>query len=385
VVVREEGFIVTNYHVVRGAQAIEVSFSDDPNRYPAKLVSYVQAEDLALLQIDQSLPPTVRKDRVPTADLEGLRPASLRAFPTVKLGTSSDLWPGERVVAIGNPHGQEHTVSTGIISGLHRNVPIQEEGLNFSDLIQTDASINFGNSGGPLLNIRGELIGINTAMNQQAENIGFAIPVDRVLEVLHDVLFPQARMSWMGFDLKGGDSLTVDRVWGGGPAAGAGICEGDRIVAIGERQIGNEDDYLLATLEVPPNQPVTVRYARGSRTLEASFEPWDKFDGTLWERLGLTVREATFRRDQWLLVDKIREGGPAEQTGLRFGDLIPVVEAQRPGVPSVARVVQDRRSLAQIVQELEVGTSLGLDVYRDEDGDRAFEPEERYTGTLVIR
>ena len=94
-----------------------------------------------------------------------------------------------------------YTVSTGIISGLHRDVSVPGRDLNFRGLIQTDASINFGNSGGPLLNIHGELIGINTVMNASAENIGFAIPVDRVRQVLEDVLFPNARRTWLGFDV----------------------------------------------------------------------------------------------------------------------------------------------------------------------------------------
>ena len=104
------------------------------------------------------------------------------------MGTSADLMPGERVIAIGNPYGQSHTVSTGIISGLHRDVPIPDQGLHFRDLIQTAASINLGNSGGPLLNIYGELIGINTVISAGAENIGFAIPVARVKFVLSNYL-----------------------------------------------------------------------------------------------------------------------------------------------------------------------------------------------------
>ena len=99
-------------------------------------------------------------------DLDGSATASRGevAFPTVRMGTSADLMPGERVVAIGSPHGQTYTVSSGIISGLHRDIAVPGRNLNFRGLIQTDASINFGNSGGPLLNIHGELIGINTVM-----------------------------------------------------------------------------------------------------------------------------------------------------------------------------------------------------------------------------
>ena len=152
VVIRKEGFIITNYHVVRNADRITVNFDKafDETDYKATVVSFVEDEDLALLKIQGT-----------------------RAFPTIPLGRSNDLMAGETVVAIGNPYGQTITVTQGIISGLHRNVPIPQENgrvLEFPDLIQTDASINPGNSGGPLLNLNGELIGINTAMNIQTQD-----------------------------------------------------------------------------------------------------------------------------------------------------------------------------------------------------------------------
>lgn len=189
VVILKEGFIITNYHVVEKASpgGIKVSFDKryDETEYEAELVSWVKQEDLALLRIRGE-----------------------RDFPTVPMGTSSDLMIGETVVAIGSPYGQTHTVSSGIISGLHRNVDIPNAGLRFGDLIQTDASINFGNSGGPLLNINGELIGINSAVNSQAQNIGFAIPVDRVKAVIEEQLTP----TWLGFEVEPGDHLKVASV-----------------------------------------------------------------------------------------------------------------------------------------------------------------------------
>ena len=226
VVIHPSGLIVTNYHVVEGAQNIRVSFEGEPESYVAELMSFVREEDLALLKIrpDEgraAADPVERK-------AGGLRTADApREFPTVRLGTSADLMPGERVVAIGSPHGQAYTVSTGIISGLHRDVTVPNRNLSFRGLIQTDASINLGNSGGPLLNIRGELIGINTVMNSAAENIGFAIPVDRVSQVLDEVLFPNARTIWLGFDVKEiGSKLIVTEVWQGGPAEHLNACEG---------------------------------------------------------------------------------------------------------------------------------------------------------------
>ena len=169
VVIHPSGFIVTNYHVVEGAQQITVSFDGIP-MVPARMMSAVREEDLALLKIE----PVDNGSATELPDWDGdgiadLRPAGERSFPTVRMGTSSDLMPGERVVAIGNPHGQTYTVSTGIISGLYREVPVPGRQLHFRGLIQTDASINRGNSGGPLLNIHGELI-INTVMNTVPRN-----------------------------------------------------------------------------------------------------------------------------------------------------------------------------------------------------------------------
>ena len=227
VVILPEGFIVTNYHVVRNANSrITVSFNPqyDDRVYPAQLVSFVKDEDLALLKIPHE-----------------------RDFPTIPLGTSSDLMPGETVVAIGNPHGQTHSVSQGIISGLHRNIKIPldtDTTLHFDDLIQTDASINLGNSGGPLLNIHGDLIGITTLVKAEAENMGYAIPVDRVRSVLANRLFsPEWERTWLGFDLRpegpegagtAGD-LLVGTVVPGGPADLAGLPSGARLVAMDGR------------------------------------------------------------------------------------------------------------------------------------------------------
>jgi len=385
-VVKEEGYIVTNYHVVHGAEMVYASFAGNPTRYRAEVKSFVRSEDLALLRILGPEDDEAGAENV-VAGGAVRRAGGAGPFPVVRLGTSSDLMPGERVVAIGNPHGQTHTVSEGIISGLHRNVAIPDQGLQFSDLIQTDASINLGNSGGPLLNIRGEVIGINTAMNNSAENIGFAIPVDRISEVLSDILFPQARESWLGFELapspgEGGAEgyMVVERVWPDGPAALAGVCEGDRILALGGRTLEDEQSYLLATLELAPNEPVRVRFGRGGERLGGTIRPWDKFDGLLYERLGLTVREVVMQTDRWLVVERIRPGGPAERSELRAGDLLPAIQPDG----GRARILHGKRALVQIAQELPPGARLELEVYRDDGGDGNYDRDERYRGWMTL-
>ena len=387
VVVHSDGYIVTNYHVVKGApDKILVSFDGDPVPYRAELVSFVQREDLALLRVVER--PQRRRGSSPIG--VSLRPASGpiygpsgEGFLPVRMGTSADLMAGETVIAIGNPFGQAHTVSTGIIAGLFRNVPIPEEGLEFEGLIQTDASINLGNSGGPLLNVRGELNGINTAMNSQAENIGFAIPVDTVAEVLNDVLYPQGRSSWLGFDLTS-ESLIVGRVWNDGPAALAGICIGDRVLALNGKGVRNQEEFLHATLELEPRERVRLTVERNGVRESADVDSWDRLDGLLFERLGMTVREEQFGNGTFVVVERVSEGSPAEGLGLRKGDLIPAIRP-RLGRGVGALRIRDRKSLARVVSQLDSGVMIDIDVYRDENRDDRYSRDELYKGNFKVR
>jgi serine protease Do len=363
VVIHEDGFIVTNYHVVRDARQISVTFDSkhDELSYPARLISYVESEDLALLKI-----------------------AHERDFPTIPLGTSSDLMLGESVVAIGNPYGQTHTVSVGIISGLHRNmdVPSEKGMLHFSDLIQTDASINFGNSGGPLLNIHGELIGINSAMNVQAENIGFAIPVDRVREVIEDQLLdPDAARSFLGFSIAPGDDLVVTDVLAGGPAQQAGLRAGDRLLRIQETPIGNQEQYRLARVCIEPQETVRLLVERGGGSEQVSIRPWDKADGILFEGLGLTVQNYFIGQTPFVQIGQVLPGGPAERIGLEPGDLIESVKTPRTAhAQQVTRMI-----LAALASELEPGQDMQIDVYRDLNQDGLYDRSELHRGVLPRR
>jgi serine protease Do len=365
VVIHSDGYIVTNYHVVKGSQSITVTFDGDPRRYPAELAAFERSEDLALLKIE-----------APAGAKQG--------FPTVRLGTSADLMRGEKVVAIGNPYGQAHTVSTGIISGLHRDVPIADQGLHFKNLIQTDASINLGNSGGPLLNVRGELIGINTVMNSMAENIGFAIPVDQVREVLRGTLFPQAQRRWLGFDLAQGLPLTVAGVIPGSPADEAGLCEGNLVLALDGAAVKTHDEFIHASLELAERGPVRVGIDAPEGPRELEIQAWDRVDGVLFSRLGLTVKETRLRRQSWIVVDRISPGGPADDLGLQRGDLIPAIHPRVSGLETPLRV-RDRSTLAQLVSRLDPGVELALDVYRDDNRDRDYTQDELYKGSLKLR
>ncbi len=365
VVIHKEGFIITNFHVVKDAGVITVSFDKNANGrdYSAQLVSYVEDQDLALLKIEGE-----------------------HDFPTIPLGTSADLMLGEPVIAIGNPFGQSHTVNQGIVSGLHRNVQIPGMRLQFDDLIQTDAAINPGNSGGPLLNVNGELIGINAAMKIQAQNIAFAIPVDRVKQVLEgQLLAPQSASAWLGFEVdpSGGHVLVRDVV-PGSPAHDAGLRPGDCIVAFGGQNIATHDEYRLARVGLAPTREVELRLEREGQSRRVRLRPWEKVDGILYEHVGLRVRTRETRGGNNVIVTEVRPGGPAAALGLREGDIIdaarPLIGARRPPV-----WLDSREAFARLVQQLDPGTSLELAVYRDVDGDGRLTRNDEHRGTLVVQ
>jgi serine protease Do len=365
VVILKEGFIITNYHVIKDAKKILVSFDKryDGHDYEAEEVSHVEQEDLALLRIHTE-----------------------RECPTIPLGTSSDLMPGETVVAIGNPVGQVHTVSQGIISGLHRDVQLPEARLQFSDLIQTDCAINFGNSGGPLININGEMIGMNSAINPTAQNIGFAIPVDRIKDVLHDqLLSPETASTWLGFEVDSGDHLRVARVVPGGPAAQAGLKPGDCIVAIGGQTVAKQDDYRLARVSLPPQRDVELKIESQGTTRKLTMSAWDKIDGILFEHLGFKVEQAAIETTKFLRVSEIRPQGAGEKIGMQVGDLFNTVRPILPRRMVPPYFVYTRERLAALVSMLEPGTELDIEVLRDSNGDRVLDRDELLRGTLKIQ
>jgi S1-C subfamily serine protease len=363
VVIEESGYIVTNFHVVGNDGQITVQFDPelDSATYAAQLVSYSEPDDLALIKIDAP-----------------------RSLAVVRRGTSADLWIGENVIAIGNPLQQKISVSTGIISGLHRNLSIGTDtgtSLRFPDLIQTDAAINRGNSGGPLLNILGELVGINTAINPGAENMGFAIPVDRVEQVLQQhLLAPSSSRSWLGFELDEAD-FCVTRVVAGGPAAAAGLEPGDRVLAINDEPLERPDDYRLPVLQLRPEQSLRLRVdtTGGPRTLE--IQGWERVDGILWERLGMTVEALAIGREPWVRVARLDAGGPAAELGLAVGDVIDAVQVGRGQAYRVARP----DALAALVRERPSGTEVAIDILRDDDGDGSLSRAEFYKGVLTLR
>src|SRR6202453_2342892 len=221
-----DGHILTNFHVVQGAQTIEVTLGDQ-SRYKGKLVGSDPNNDIALIQID----------------LAG------RKITPLPLGDSRNLLVGQRVLAIGNPFGFQSTLTTGVVSSLGRTVQTRENTF-IDEAIQTDASINQGNSGGPLLNSHGEVIGINSAIyapTGTTAGIGFAIPVNTAKEIAEDLikygrvrratLGAEGRALWPGLaealKLNVQQGILIERVEPGGAAAAAGIRGGNKSMAAG--------------------------------------------------------------------------------------------------------------------------------------------------------
>jgi S1-C subfamily serine protease len=233
------GYILTNFHVVEGAQSIEVVLGDQ-SRYPGKFIGADQRNDVAIVKIDP-------------------KGKQLAALP---LGDSAALQVGQKVLAIGNPFGFQSTLTTGVVSAIGRTVQTSQTTF-IDEAIQTDAAINRGNSGGPLINSHGEVIGINSAIytpSGTTAGIGFAIPINSAKRIAHD-LMTEGRVHFAFLDVQtlpvGGylaealdlpvqEGLLVETASKGGPAAVAGIRGGDRVAQAGMQRIAVGGDVIVA-------------------------------------------------------------------------------------------------------------------------------------------
>ncbi len=260
-IISADGYVVTNKHVVADEEADYTVLMNDESKYEAKVLARDPVSDLAILKIEGD------------------------NFPTVELGDSANLKAGQTVIAIGNALGEfRNTVSTGVISGLSRSVTAGGAGIGAEELvgvIQTDASINPGNSGGPLLNIAGQVIGINTAMASQAENIGFAIPINDVKDTIANVQ-QNGRLvrPWLGVryvmlnsDIAKANNLSVDygalivrgeartdlAVIPGSPADKAGLAENDIILEVNGQKIDEGNTLAKAIGKFKAGDAITLK------------------------------------------------------------------------------------------------------------------------------
>ncbi|MFP4106045.1 MAG: trypsin-like peptidase domain-containing protein [Phycisphaerae bacterium] len=317
-IIHPSGYVITNAHVVRRARKITVTLSDD-RRFSGEVISADPAHDLAVVKIE---------------------PENGKPLPHFNLGRSDDILVGETVIAVGNPLGYSNTVSRGIVSATGRSLDFPG-GIKMTGLIQTDASINPGNSGGPLLNIKGELIGITTAIRADAQNIGFAIPVDELVAQLRSLLdFEHVNRVMFGATVEqkraAGSSkptLVVTKVKNASPAAGK-LRPGDIIRAIDGTGVDGMADYVCEMMDAEPGKPLSFDILRDGKQHKAAvtIKPMPKPDGSQLARkwFGLTVKEVTRQvaRDyrlpvaRGLVVVGVAPGSPASRIGLRKKDVI---------------------------------------------------------------
>ncbi len=330
VLIDPRGYVVTNEHVVAGAAQVKVQLADQ-REFTALVVGADARFDIAVLKVDSKAP-----------------------LPAVKVGTARDLMPGETVIAIGNPFGLSHTVSTGVVSAIHRVVPISKE-RTCEDCIQTDAAINPGNSGGALLNINGELIGINAAIRANANNIGFAIPIDRARAIVDDLLrFGQVRYGWLGITPRDTTrpGVIVSEVEHGSPAHRGGIRVGDVMLALNDQPLRRAQEFLDRTAKVLAGDELTFRLVRGPVKLKAAWLSPAEATRRAQKRVGLDVALRVDESDgtRGLIITKVAPRSVAQAVGIRTGDwlrgvnhralrtpadFLAVLAALRPGADAV--------------------------------------------------
>jgi serine protease Do len=336
VVIDPRGYILTNLHVVDGVRQINVTLYTG-QAYVAQLLARDPETDLAIIRIRTPQP-----------------------LETIRLGRADDLMVGESVIAVGNAFGYENTVSSGIISALHRNVQVNET-QQYLDLIQTDASINPGNSGGPLLNIDGDMVGLNVAVRAGAQGIGFAIPVDKALDVATRMMSTN-RMENRNHGITplaaNGSTgpVTVARIDRNSPAEFSGLQRGDELRQIGTTRIERPLDVERALLgrregeRVPvlvsrngedvnldlafgggrPTTPAASAPAAVAARQPSSDEPQNAFQQATWDAFGMilepepksTLKERGLPLEGGMRVVKVKSGSSAYAQGVSAGDIL---------------------------------------------------------------
>ncbi len=337
VIISAEGYILTNEHVVHGAQSIKVTLSDE-RKYTGKLVGRDERTDIAIIKINAG------KD-----------------ITFARLGDSDKIKVGEWVIAAGSPFGLEKTITTGIISAKRQSIEI--EGKMYNNLIQTDAAINRGNSGGPLYNIYGEVIGINTAIYAPTgvfAGVGFAIPINNAKEIL-DSLIRKGKVvrGWLGVEIRPVDSaiasqfgladksgVLINSVFDNSPAKEAGLIRGDVIRAINGKTINTPDELQNIVTHIEPKTIIKLLIIRNKKEMTVSLtagetpfeeklaemgrgaEPSER-SSTQWAGMKvMTVNSELAQRynitenEKGCVVIDVAPGSTAESIGIMQGDLI---------------------------------------------------------------
>jgi serine protease Do len=359
-IIDADGHIVTNNHVIGDATEIEVRLSDK-----STLIGQVIGKD-------------------PDTDLAVIKVTPEHPLAYAKFGDSSSVRVGQWVLAVGNPFGLDRTVTLGVVSGIGR------ENINLSryeNFIQTDASINPGNSGGPLFNLRGEVIGINTAIINFAQGIGFAIPSNMAKQVIQQLLAKgRVVRGWLGvgiqpltpelarkFGVREGEGVLVNEVFDKDPAASAGIKPGDIITKIDGNLVDTPNRLSRIVAGLLPGATAKVEVVRDQSRLILEVGLTERRDTAVVAslpqlrtdvKLGLDVQDLTagladkfkLRESKGVLVTKVEPGSLAQSEGLREGDLIKEVNRAEVGTvaefsTAISKVRRGETVLLRVVRE----------------------------------
>ena len=340
VIIDAEGWVLTNMHVVQRARRVWVQLSDGREYEAQPRIVGAARSDVALLQILAK---------------EGER------FPTIPFGADEDLMLGETVLALGNPFGLGGSVSRGILSSKNRRPPREDEPLHIADWLQTDAAINPGSSGGPLVNLQGKLIGLSVAVYREGQGIGFAIPVKQVVEALSEIVTPEVNQSlWFGGRLRpGATPLRFLSVQPGSPAEVAGLKAGDELSSVNGTAPGG---FIEAVNRIgsSPDRVATLVVRRDGRreTIRVALRSLSEL---IDQRLGLSVQELTpdlarrfgFGVRDGLLIADVNPDGPASGSELQPGFLLVAVGGQP---------TPDLFSAASVLMGLKPGDTVELTV-----------------------
>ena len=358
-IISPDGYIVTNNHVIEGATKVEVHYGADENgnggrTTTAKIVGRDPATDLALLKIDVD-----------------------HQLPSIRLGDSDRIRKGDWAIAIGHPFTFENTLTVGVISAKGRSLGLSTQTQSFENFIQTDAAINFGNSGGPLLNIAGEVVGINTAIRGGgAQGIGFATPINTARTLLPQLKQGKVVRGYLGmrigdvneeireaFNLPEARGALVQSVDPGKPADKAGIKHGDVIVAIDGKPINNNRELIDYISYQPVGSEVKITVIRNGQRQTLTAKTMERPDDgeseeetpaviePVRDKLGLTVQNITpeLRRlhsvpdtISGVLVTNVKSVSPAGDANIRPGEVISEVQGQRVTNTDEFRAVIDK-------------------------------------------
>lgn len=340
-VISADGLIVTNNHVINGADKVTVKFQEDEKEYEAKVISADKETDLAVIKIEPD-----------------------HALSTLSFGDSDAIQVGEWVLAIGNPYGLDNTVTAGIISAKYRNLRVGP----FDNFLQTDASINPGNSGGPLLNMQGEVIGINTLINAAGQNLGFAVPSNQAKKIISQLKKGKTvQRGWLGvtiqrvtedqakaLGLKEPVGALIASVGKGQPADKAEVKQGDVVLEVNGEKVSDNNDLLKKIAGLAPNEKVKLTLWRANKRVTKTVTLGQRGEKSMASMrpettkpamvLGMSLRPVSsqeaqalgLEKTQGLLVVNVDQSSTAAKEQVRQGDVI--LQANQQDVNTVAEL-----------------------------------------------